>query len=287
VQLTERNLEKFRVWMMERGRQESTADLYVKLAATCGSDPNGLTHRLVARGALAPNTLRVNLAALRAWAKFSGDAELAAKLSDLRLPPARRRGSKEPLTAQDWKSCIRHIQTSPMHEALRHVLLIMAKRGLRSGDVLRIRRAEAAKALATGKLTYEGKGRKLITIAAAPIREELEALVELSLPMGRKWVQVRDLVTSSENPRVASNRVWRTSRRMAKAAGVDDVNPHRYRHTFAKHYLDRLAGDPNAIVKLQRYMGWESMATAARYVDHINAEQLDTIAAGLLSGLLE
>jgi len=272
MEITERNLLKFKSWLQERGRTDGTADAYVTNLRSCARDPKGLTHRLVTQG-LAPNTLRANLAALRSWALFGEDPALAKRLADIRLPPARRVHTKQPLAIDVLRRVIRHLQTCPMtNEATRHVLLMMAVRGFRSGDVLRLRRPEVLRALSTGKLTYEGKGRKRIEFSIDPFRPQLEALAALP-----EWVRVRDLITTSQNPKVASVCVWRAARRTAKEVGVADMNPHRYRHTFATQYLNQLQGDPNAIIKLQRFMGWESMATAARYVDSVSQEQLDTI----------
>lgn len=281
MEITDENLQKFRAWVIDRGRSEDTAKLYVLNIRSCHAHPDGITRRLVA-GQLAPNTVRANLAALRAWALFSDDTQLAKRLGDLRLPPARRIRHKIPLDLDGWRTAIRHLQTCRMaNEAMRCVLLLMAIRGFRSGDVLRMRREEIVRALDTGKLIYEGKGRKRMEFAIASFREPLEALAKMP-----GWKRVRDLITTSANSRVASTKVWRASRRTAAAVGILQMNPHRYRHTIATNYLAQLKGDPNAILKLQTYMGWESMNTAARYVDTIRKDELEDIGAALISGLL-
>lgn len=284
MKISEQNLEKFRTWMLERGRTEGTAEQYVKNTRSCGADPKGLTHRLIS-GELSPNSAHANIAALRAWADFTKDRGLRDRLDDIRLPPARRLKSKEPLSHEQWKQAIKHLETGGarvrLHEPMRQVLLIMAKRGMRSGDVLRTKRADVGRALDTGKLVYEGKGRKRIEISAKPIRKELEVLY--SYP---GWDRVRDLLGKpTSKPREISNKVRRASRRTAAGIGILQMNPHRYRHTFATRFLDQLRGDPNAIVKLQRYMNWESMNTAARYVDSISQDQLDDVADQLASEL--
>jgi integrase len=170
------------------------------------------------------------------------------------------------------------------NEGMRNILLIMALRGLRSGDVLRIQRADVVRSLATGKLSYEGKGRKRIEISALPIKDQLEALAEL-----KGWERVRDLIVvgkGSKNGKIASKKVWRAARRIARKGGILEMNPHRYRHTFATNFLQQLKGDPNAIVKLQKYMAWESLATAARYVDAVSQDELDVLGDQLISDVL-
>lgn len=265
--------------MLERGRTEGTADLYLSNVRTCAADPGGMTARLVS-GRLAPNSLRTNLAALRAWAKYSKDVEMQDRLADIRLPPARRVTSRPPLELEQWRKTVAHLQTCDLDEPMRQVLLLLALRGFRSGDVLRMRRTEIRAAVASGKLVYEGKGRKRIEISAKPFMGPLRALAE----MDGKWERVRDLI--ADRPETAKIKVWRCSRRTGKAIGVKDMNPHRYRHTFATNYLKQLAGDPNAIVKLQKYMVWESMNTAARYVDSVSQDQLDAVGDAMVSDLL-
>jgi integrase len=282
MEISDNNLKKFRTWMLDRGRVEGTVDLYANNIRSCGGDATGITHRLVA-GKLSPNSLRTNIAALRAWALFTKDGELSSTLNDMRLPPPRRVRAKLPLEAMEWRKVVRHLQSCEMaNEAMRQVLLIVAIRGFRSGDVLRLRRTDVIRALDTGKLTYEGKGRKRLVFSATPIKAQLKALADIG-----GWNRVSDLISSSKIQRVISTKVCRAAKRAAKTVGVAEMNPHRFRHTFATRYLDELKGDPNAIVKLQKYMGWESMATAARYVDQVSQDQLDEIGAGLISGLLE
>jgi integrase len=282
MEITDRNLDKFKAWLLERGRTEGTADAYVTNLRSCAADRKGLTHRLVG-DKLAPNTLRANLAALRAWALYIDDPNLAKRLGDILLPPARRVHTKQPLPAVSLRHLIKHLKICRMpSEAMRQVLLIMAIRGFRSGDVLRLRRAEILRALDTGKLVYEAKGRKRLEFAAEPLRAQLEALVQI-----KDWDRVRDLIARSQDPKVASVKVWRTARRAASEIGIAGMSPHRFRHTFATRYLEQLRGDPNAIIKLQKFMGWESMNTAARYVDALSQDELDAIGAGLVSGLLD
>lgn len=280
MQITEQSLSEFRAWMVERGRDRATAQTYVCNLRSCAADRDGLLHRLVA-GELAPNSLRTNLAALRAWAKFTNNPSLTTRLSDLRLPPARRVHTKIPLDTQDLRRVIHHVAGKKFRrEAMRHVILIMAMRGMRSGDVLRIKRTEVLRAISTGKLLYEGKGRKRLEFSAEPIREQLEALGKIA-----GWERVRDLVTRSSDPKAASLAVWRAARSAAAEIGITEMNPHRFRHTFATRYLERLQGDPAAIIKLQKYMGWASPNTAMRYVDAVSQDELDAIGAELVRGL--
>lgn len=281
MDITPSTLAKFDTWLHGRGRSEGTRRVYANHLRRGAADEHGLTHRLLGRE-LAPNSQRTAKAALAAWALFARDRELAEQLRDLRLPPARRMKAKIPLELEAWRRFVQHVQTCPMRsEPIRHVELIIAKRGIRCSDVLRMTRRDVTEAVATNVLVFEGKGRKRTRFAAAPILEHLEALAEI-----KHWKNVSDLV-SSGSPRAALTRVERAVRRHAEAIDLPDVFPHRFRTTYATSFLKALQGDPQALIKLQRHMDWESLATAARYADAVDASELDVIGAGLTESLTQ
>lgn len=256
---------------------DGTADLYVTNLRQCRADARGVTGRLV--GNLAPLTKRTNKAALLAWCQFAKDLELAAEIREIRLPPARRVGTKLPLPTGDWRKIVRHIETAEPRvrqrgdrraDVVRHVALIVARRGLRVGDVLRIRRTEVTKALKTGILSFEGKGAKRHEYSAAPIREQLEILAAQT-----KWERVRDLVSGGKNNRSSDNRVRREFARVVGELGLPDAaTPHRFRRTYATHYLLEHRGDPRALIKLQHHMGWANISTASMYADAVDNREL-------------
>lgn len=283
MEINKANLEKFTTWLTTRGRGSNTAEVYCSHLRQAATSQGGLTSRLIG-GDLAPNTRRTALAALQQWARFSKNADLAESLGELRLPPARRVTSKQPLQFKDWTRLIAHLRSCSVGcEAVRHTAIIMAIRGLRVADVTRIRRSDVGAALKSGRLNYEGKGRKRHDIAAEPLRAELQALYDLTLPRGKAWTQVGDLISPTQ--KAATRRVWRAVQRLAAQVEIEGMYPHKFRHTFAVHFLAELQGDPNALVKLQKFMGWASLQTAARYVEEISAEELDTVGAGLMGRL--
>lgn len=283
MKVTAANLDKFSLWLAERGRGEDTAAIYRShLRNSAGSDGEISTARLVGR--LSPNTKRGTLAALSAWAKFTKDPDLKERLENVRLPPARRVTAKLPLEVADWKRYVRHLRTGKIpkrDELLRPIMVIIAIRGLRKSDALRITKKEITTALATGKLSFEGKGGKRSEFAAAPIRAELEDLAD------RKgdWKYVRDLV--SPTAKSAANRIWTRMKALAKQIGIDGVYPHRMRRTYATNFLAQLHGDPQAIIKLQKHMDWESLATAARYADAVDLGELDIVGGRMVDELLK
>lgn len=278
MDLSSENISKFEAWLRGRGREEGTARVYANHLRRSAAEPT-ITTRLLS-SSLSPNTRRTNMAALAAWARFSKDDELRDALRDIRLPPPRRMKAKIPLDMESWRAFIQCVSGGGIrNDAIRHVVLIIAKRGIRCSDVLRMQRKQVTAAVSSNVLVFEGKGRKLSRFSAAPIMEHLKALAAM-----KSWDRVSDLV-SPGTPRSALTRIERAVKRCAKKIDVDNVFPHRFRTTYATQFLKRLQGDPQALIKLQRHMDWESLATAARYADDVNADELDGIGADLTANI--
>lgn len=270
MDITARNVEKFHEWLIARGRSEPTADLYRTCVLKCAGE-RSLTTRLVG-GDLAPKSKHANAAALRAWAKFTKDPELAELVEDIRLPPAQRVKPKLPLDLEKWRAFVGRARTAKwMTPWMRATVLIIAVRGLRSGDALRIKRTEVREALKTGKLSFEGKGRKRHEIAAAPIHGALEELAA-----DTSWERVSDLA-GDVSPKAVSARVRRAVRRVAREAKVDGCHPHRLRRTVAHQFLRQLGPDPLAMAKLLKFMGWSNIQTAMSYVGEIEVSDVQDI----------
>jgi integrase len=276
MNVSETALEKFRNHLREDGRSEGTADLYVLNVRSCAGE-DFLTQRLTdARHDLGAKTLHTNKAALAAWADFTGDTELKKRLDRIKLPPAIRAKAKKGLSTAEWKTLMATVKTARLEPAIRATILIMARRGFRIADVLRLKKREIADALRTGTLSFEGKGRRRREIDVAPIKEALELL------HGERgsWAMVEDLITATTREglhrrKMAAKRVAAALRRCAKKAKVPGVHPHRLRRTYAMRFLELFQGDPQALIKLQKHMGWANMNTALSYVDEVNLGELD------------
>lgn len=287
MNLSPANLSKFEEWMVSIGRSEDTAATYRAHLERCDKTPS-LTTRVVSR-TLSPNTRHLNAAALSAWARFSEDGELAKRLKEIRLPPARRVAPRVELDMAAWQKLVKAIdKTTRLTPAMRAILLIVALRGLRSGDVLRLRRVDLKHAMTTGTLSYEAKGARRLEYDIEAIREQLQTLLEAEPPYRttRAWVDVRDLVGPPETKaKHISQRVRRALGSCAKVAKIAEVYPHRLRRTYASHFIRQLHNDPQALVKLTQHMGWSNIATAAQYTDAVNRSELDAIGAKLVGGL--
>lgn len=280
MDVTKASLTRFENWLRENGRADPTVELYTSCLRSCAAREDGLTARLIDKK-LAPKTRRANLAALRSWAQFSDDHALERRLKQIKMPPAVRVNPKQELVKDDWRRLVKELQQAKLPDTMRSVLLIMALRGLRSGDVLRLRRREVQEAVRSGVLAYEAKGGRRLEYDAEPIRPQLEALVAVS-----GWERVRDLVGGDAGTRAVSNKVRRALKRATKGLKIDGVHPHRLRRTYATHFLKALDRDPQALIKLTKHMGWANIQTAAGYVDATDKNELNAIGSKLTEDLL-
>lgn len=273
----EPDLDGFSLWLLNRGRAASTAALYVRNVGYCLEDPRSLVAR-VARDGLAPTTRRHHLAALRAWARYTSDAELAEVLNDLKLPPAVRVSEKLALELSAWRRLLAHIATLRRPPEVRAVCMMIGIRGFRVGDILRVTRKEARAGAEQGVLNFRGKGNRRLSWSVAPFGDELALLCERP-----DWGHVRDLVTSARGDEdavqeAARQRIQKAIRRACIEAGLDPCGPHILRRTYAWHIKERFDNDP---VKLQKHMGWAKIETAMQYIDQSERAELDALAEEL------
>ncbi len=285
------DLLAFETWLREGGAADGTIRLYLLNVRSCHADARGVTARLLDRS-LAPNTRHTNMAALASWADFREDADLAKRLKRISLPPARRVKPKVPVEDREWQQLIWNVrQSRKLAPAMRSALLLVCMRGMRCADVLRLRPTEVRDGLKTGKLIGEAKGGKRLEYAVAPIRGPLEDLLEMKGFRG--GAQVLDLVVAETSRSEGHDRmrygvklIYRALKRVAKETGIDGVHPHRMRTTYATGFVRRLERDPRAMMKLQQHMGWAQLTTAARYVDAIDAEELDQLGEDMMTGIV-
>ncbi len=271
--------EAFTSWLTSRGRAAGTARVYSSHVEHAMALPGGPIGRVTSKR-LAPKTRRSVLAALRAWARFKGDTKLLALLDDVSLPPADRLRPRVPLSIEQWGALREKIRHTPnLDEATRASLGILAARGLRIGDVVRIQRVDVLRALKHEPLSLVVKRGKRIEINPAPIARELKALASFT-----GWSVNADLLTRSRGKNKhesAKQALSRAFRHVADEAGLPDCYPHQLRRTYASHFLREMQGDPEAMVKLKLQLGWTNVQTAFEYVDHERREELDEIEAKL------
>lgn len=266
----ERHLRRF-------GVGEGTIVTYVRqvrLAHDTGDPLLRLT-----RDTLAPKSRHLVKAALSAYARFARDDQLAADLKAVRLPPSRRTAIKEPLSDAAWRALHQEVEAGYELDPVVATIGVMERRGLRVGDVLRLRRDELERALDSGVLAHEVKGRKRIEFGVLPTYQRYLEVLHEAFPRGTaRDTRVWQTLTSGTSDRAAA---WLVASRLddlAEEAGVEDVYPHRLRRTYATWYYGRCGRDLEA---LRQHMQWASITTAQAYVDHDRRAELDKLALAL------
>lgn len=162
------------------------------------------------------------------------------------------------------------------------VLYVMARTGLRIGDVLRVQVAnlehsiEGARNRTSGVLPIEKKGGDWIRI---PILGALDAWESLA-DHARDYDTIAGMVTegdsdSPEAGEAAYTRVRRYLERMGKELGLNGrIHLHRLRRTVAVRALKATSGD---LIGVQQLLGHKAVTSTQRYVDEIDAERVADI----------
>lgn len=269
-------LEGFRAYLGRFGLQPGTVAIYVHHAKRATED-GGWIERLK-RGA--PKTRRLVRAVARRWADYARDPKLREELSEFRLPPPRRAKEKVPVDPQPLQRLMLEVRAAKdLTPALRAVLGMMAYRGFRDADVLRMRRTQIVSALATGRLSFAAKGRRYLEFT---VLKTFKPWLEL-LAHERDWETVAHLLvptSKDEEARIqsAARKVQRALGRLGARCGIDGLHPHRLRRTYAVTFLRAHAGDAEAMPKLMEHMQWANLSTAMQYVDHVRGEAIDRVA---------
>ena len=267
----------FASYLSEYGLSRNTISAYESDVTQSGGTATGLLARL-RNDELAPKTRRRTLAAARRWADYQKNSKLLDQLKKIRLPPARRKTPKVPVEREELFAIIDELAKADyLSPAMRAVIGMMACRGLRCGDVLRITREELLDARAAGTLSFEAKGNRRLEFKV--IKTYRKYLTSLADQPG-DWKRVADLLskkgkTREMRERAAAKAIERHLVKLAVRAGVRGLHPHRLRRTYAVQYLRSLKGDPEALVHLKQHMQWASLETALEYVDHVRGDELD------------
>jgi len=268
--------DPFEAWLIDQGLASTTAAMYGYDARAAAG---GFKERLRDE-ALAPKTRHRILAAGRQWAKFRGDAALTAELTSFRLPPSRRKFPKVPCDREQLFKIIDELPNADYLEpSMRAVIGMIACRGFRVSDVLRIQRDELLQAKETRMLVYLAKGRRRLEFGL--IKTWAPYAVALADTPG-EWLLVEDLICPGAKPKnrrkSAVRAVERALNKVAGRCDIAKVYPHRLRRTYAVEYLKQQKGDPEALLNLTKHMQWADESTALQYVNHVRGRELDEVA---------
>ena len=284
--MSDPTVEDFQAWLTRRGRERSAAQ-YGRVVRLYLDDSEDFEGKISNRR-YSPNYRRHLAACLRSWAKFTKDNDLRDWLDELKLPAAVPRDVREPFERDQWFAILDEIDGADyLNPPVKAVCLIVATRGIRVGDTVRLQRREIQQAIKTGILTFEAKGERRMRFSAAPVADYLRDLLDMEWGNRKR---VRDLISprSADGDKAqanAGNIVRDGFDQVAEAVGIpsEDLYPHKFRHTYATHFLGELEGDPEAVIKLKEQMGWARLDTALNYLRRSRQGELDQVEQSLFA----
>ena len=220
---------------------------------------------------LGPRSRARHLAAMRGFHRFLLDEKLAAKnpTEDLDTP---RHAQKLPmyLTLPEVEALLGAPDEKSMAgQRDRAMLEVLYATGLRVSELIKLTIADVN--LRDGFLIAFGKGRKERVV---PLGRKAIEKVQQYLAMARggllKGRQSQALFVTPRGAGFSRMGFWKLIRRHAFTAGITkQISPHKLRHSFATHLVERGA-DLRAV---QQMLGHADLATTQIYT-HVNATRL-------------
>lgn len=274
-------LEEFETYLDLEGKSPNTVRMYsyyVRRYLEWGGAINARSAlRFLARlrrEGYSNRSLNLVVQALRAYFRFEGYDDEAEKLK----PPKVPRSLPKALTREEVKRLLSVIP--PTRKRDRLIVLLLYGAGLRVSELCNLKKNEVD--LERGIIVVRGgKGAKdrvvpIPEFLAKEIRSYLETRSDSS-----EYLLVEERRKSKD--KLSPKTVWYLLRKYGEKAGVE-VTPHKLRHSFATHMLER-GVDIRAI---QELLGHSNLSTTQIYtkvtVEHLKKAQER---ARLMEGLVE
>ncbi|MCI0569322.1 MAG: site-specific tyrosine recombinase XerD [Myxococcaceae bacterium] len=251
--------------LKERGRREASAAVPEDVLAHLGTlSARGLSRRSQAR----------HLAAIRMFHRFLVSEKLATvdPTEDLDTP----RGPKKLpvfLNLDEVEQLLAAPDTkTPSGVRDRAILELFYATGLRVSELAALTVNDVQ--LNAGYLVAMGKGRKeRIVPVGTRAKEALEAWLEGPRELLLHGRRSRALFVNARGTALTRVGLWGLVKRHALAAGIRiPLSPHKLRHSFATHLVERGA-DLRAV---QAMLGHADLATTQIYT-HVNSERLRAV----------
>lgn len=181
-------------------------------------------------------------------------------------PPNPKLPTIQPFEADDIKALLRqtfHAETAELRLRDRTLILFLLDTGVRVSELINLRIRDAdlrlGMAMVQGKGRLDsGRGKQRMVYFGDRVKRSLQRyLSERDEPEPGDWLFVNKYGRQLER-----SAVGRHIRRLGKRVGVSPCNPHKFRHSFAIHYL-RNGGD---VFTLQRLLGHSSLDMVKRYL---------------------
>ena len=282
-------LHAFRGWLALRGRSTNTMDSYVgdvgvfmrfaggrygegfDMAMFNRSDLQNFYQQQTLEEKVSPATWNRRRASLRVFAAYAQEAGLLSydptdglpMAESVELAPQWLEGRELGKLERAVERAITAARTPAQRaQAVRNraVVLVMAKCGLREGEVCGLELGDVVLGERKGKISIRyGKGNKS---RVAPANSQVVAAL-------RQWLAMRP-TTGPENAvfvgkggeRLQARGIQRLVAELGRQAGVEGLTPHRLRHSCAKALLNSGA----QLTEVAKLLGHAGLNTTMRYV---------------------
>lgn len=250
-------LEEFTTWYRRTNGSEPDWNLLTPV------EVKDYTAYLQGVRGLSPASVNLRLAAVRSLLKYLGRS-LRVKGPKQVTPPVKA------LSPREMGRLFAAAEGSARDTA---VLNLMARAGLRVGEVVRLHLTDVEMNGRSGWLTVRaGKGNKTRRV---PLNGEVRQALKAWLDERPKVVEEPALFLSRSGRPLAERDVQRMVAEYARIAGVD-ASPHTLRHTFATRAVEKGVD----LATLQALLGHSRLETTGRYL-HPSAERMQEAVEGV------
>jgi integrase/recombinase XerD len=206
-----------------------------------------------------PATVNRHLAALRAFGRWARGQRLIAELPTEGVKDvARVRQAPKALSKRDVDRVIKVAERRGKKRDIA-ILIVLRHTGVRVRELCALRVGDIDVGERKGTLTVRsGKGAKYREL---PLNVDVRrVLVQYLVQRGHPRPE-EPLFVSQKGGALTTRAVWEQVRNYSRQAGLEDVTPHTFRHSFGKHLLD--AGE--SLVTVAAALGHANLNTTAVY----------------------
>ncbi|MBX7115977.1 MAG: site-specific tyrosine recombinase XerD [Myxococcaceae bacterium] len=228
----------------------------------------------LAKKGLSPRSRARHLAALRGFHRFLEDEKIAKvdPTEDLDTP---KHTQKLPvfLTLPEVEALLNAPDERTTAGARdRAMIELLYATGLRVSELLNVKVADVS--LGEGYVLTMGKGRKERVVPIGRIAtEKVTEYLKEARPKLLKGAESKTLFVTPRKKPFTRMGFWKLLRRYALKAGIKKrLSPHKLRHSFATHLLERGAD----LRSVQAMLGHADLKTTQIYT-HVNAERLKAV----------
>ncbi len=207
---------------------------------------------------LSPLTVRNYASSIRAFCRWMEEEEITAKNPAERVTqPKAPFLVKQPFDREDARRLIVSAK-SDKRNGVRDtaVILFMLDTGCRASEVVRLRADDILWPQRMAIVFGKGGKERMIFFSA----ETLRAMQKYA--MRKRHLACDRFFQTEEGRPLTTSGLLHLTKRVGKRAGVTNVHPHRFRHSFALAFL-RNGGN---LIALQRLLGHTTLTVTQRYV---------------------